>query len=396
MLTVRDIPQIDGLESMMIKAGMENINRAIRWPYIAEDHKLQPWLKGGEVVFVTGINRQWTDDYFRQLVGVSRQCHVSAIVVLTGSVHIPTLTQSWVTMCEQEGLPLIEQPYSLPMVTVTERLSNAIIQDTFSQRSKQWFIQQLIHSSTPVPPIALSQAHALGLECDTELTLAMLRPNQAKEAANESSIFVMRECLLRHSSPFPVTEYNDGWVMIIPSRLLQHPSYSEKGMKIWREIKTELAHHDLVVSIGLSDGCLLEDIHRMAYQARQCADFSSGSDQTGIYHYRSFGLQQLFAAIDDKRLKHDFCARYLGPLYLNKDTESMTLKTTLRCYFENLGALRQTAIALNVHRNTISARLQRFELMTGLSMADSAHRLGIQNALLIESFMLPNNVSFQG
>jgi sugar diacid utilization regulator len=391
MLTVQDIPRLDGLGSMVIKAGAENINRAIRWPYIAEDHELDPWLKGGEVIFITGINRQWTDHYFSLLVDVSLRCHVSAIVVLTGSLHIPTLNRTWVAICEQVGMPLIEQPYSLPMVTVTERLSNAIIQDTFSQRSKQWFIQQLIHSSARIPPIALSQADALGLECDTELTIAVLRPNNTTQTANESSIFVMREFLLRHKSPFPVTELNDGWVLIIPSRLLERPSYSEKGIDVWRSIKDELAQHELLVSIGLSDGNTLKEIHLMAYQARQCADFCSGSEQMGIYHYRSFGLQQLFAAVDDKQLKHDFCARYLGSLYQDNDNESMILKNTLRSYFEHLGGLRQTAFALNVHRNTISARLQRFERITGLSMTDSAHRLGIQNALLIESFMLPKH-----
>ena len=396
MLTVKDIPQIDGLDSMVIKAGVNNINRAIRWPYIAEDHNLDPWLKGGEIVFVTGINRQWTDNYFSQLVEVSLRSHVSAIVVLTGSQHIPKLNQTWVDICEHADIPLIEQPFSLPMVTVTERLSNAIIQDTFSLRSKQWFIQQLIHSSTQVPPIALTQADALGLECNTELTIAMLRPNNNNESANDSSIFVMREFLLRHESPFPVTELNDGWVLIIPSRLLEYPSYSEKGMKIWRDIKDELAHHKLLVSIGLSDGEPLAEIHMMAYQARQCADFSSGPNQVGIYHYRSFGLQQLFAAVNDKQLKHDFCSRYLGPLYQNKDNDSEILKATLRCYFEHLGTLRQTALALNVHRNTISGRLQRFEQITGLSINDSAHRLGIQNALLIESFTLPKQINSQG
>ncbi|MHA2937307.1 PucR family transcriptional regulator ligand-binding domain-containing protein [Vibrio sp. RC27] len=392
MLTVRDIPQIEGLNSMVIQTKSENVNRAIRWPYIAEDHNLSPWLKGGEVIFVTGINRQWTDHQFSQLVDTALRCHAPAIVVLTGSIHIPILNKTWCHICEQAGIALIEQPYSLPMVTVTERLSNAIIQDTFSQRSKQWFIQQLIHSSTHVPPIALTQARTLGLDCDVELTVAVLRTELPNDTVNESSVFVMQEFLLRYQSPFPITEIHNGWVLIVPTQSFDQPSYSEKGLEIWHALKHDLSQHQLIVSIGLNDGGTLVDINRVTYQARQCADVANNSNQNGVYHHRSFGLQQLFAAVDDVQLKHDFCARYLGSLYRNQDIDSVTLKTTLRCYFEQLGALRQTASVLNVHRNTVTSRLHRFEAITGLSMTDATHRLGIQNALLIERAMFPTPI----
>lgn len=396
MLTVRDIPHIDELCSMVIRAGLESTNRAIRWPYIAEDHELSPWLKGGEVIFITGINREWNLEHFRRLVEISLQCHASAIVVLTGSLHIPNLEPKWVDICNKAKIPLIEQPYSLPIVTVTERLSNAIIQDSFSQRSKQWFIQQLATSNSPTQPIAMNQAQALGLDVLTELTVAMLLPKNSSINMNGSGLFVISEFLLRYNSPFPITEFYNGWLLIVPTDHMKCASFTSKGGEIWQQFKDELEQHQVDVSIGLSDGYALDQINQMAYEARQCAGFAQEQSQNGIYHYRSFGLHQLFAAIGDTQLQRDFCARYLGVFQHNQHSESETIKSTLRCYFEQLCSLRSTASHLGVHRNTITARLHKFEQLTGLSLNDHTHRLGIQNALLIESMSTCNPNLSQG
>ncbi len=393
MLTVFDLPSIDQLESMVIKTQCDTTKRAIRWPYVAEDSQLKPWLKGGEVLFVTGINRQWDDDEFQQLIDVANECHASAIVVLTGSKHIPFLPPRWIQLCEQALMPLLEQPYSLPMVTVTERLSNAIIQDGFAQRSKQWFIQQLLESNTTLQPMALAQAKELALSDDVPLTVAMVLPLDEHHTAKDSHRYILREWLVRYDSRFPVTDYRGGWILVIPTNNLSHTQHGPKS--IWHALHTQLLNQALPVAIGISDGANLTQLNRLGYQAKQCAEFAAKYPNQPIYHYRALGLQQVFAAIDDDSIKYDFCSRYLGPLFHTEKRDLVTIKHTLLTYFSQLGSLRKTAASLGVHRNTITSRLSRFETLTGQLINDPTHRLAIQNALMMEPFLTPNQTPYK-
>lgn len=260
MLTVRDIPTIQGLKDVQIRAGQQYADNHIRWPYIAEEYQLDPWLKGGEVVFITGINRHWSEDDLAKLVDVLKHKDAAALVVLTGSKHIPKLQNSWLALCEEKQLPLLEQPYSLPMVTVTERISNAIVQDTFAQRSKQWFIQQLIDSRIPPETITLEQAKQIGFPIDLNLSVAMIIPSGEHSTDLEAWYFALCEYLSQRQSPFPVIEYRNGWILCLPQPTTdKHPCSIENWEKLHRYLQT----HNLMCSIGVSDGYQIAELSRM-------------------------------------------------------------------------------------------------------------------------------------
>lgn len=55
-ITCADIPRLPGLEAIRFRAGLQGGNRPVRWPYVAENDSIAPWVRGGELVFVTGIN----------------------------------------------------------------------------------------------------------------------------------------------------------------------------------------------------------------------------------------------------------------------------------------------------------------------------------------------------
>ncbi|WP_413284247.1 PucR family transcriptional regulator [Vibrio sp. MA40-2] len=389
MITVRDIPTIKGLESIRIRAGAEFADKAIRWPYLAEDHELDPWLVGGEVIFITGINRSWTDDEFICLLHSAKNKNAAAIILLTGSAHISALNLDWVTLANEHQLPLLEQPFSLPMVVVTERLSNAIIQSTFAQRSKEWFLTQLVENPTETEAIALEQARDIGLPHDSELSMAMVLPNTSASKSIESWKFILREFIAEQKSPFPVIEYRTGWLLC----LVKDHDNNQAKMEAWQHLHSMLQSKQLLSSIGVSDGFTLSKLNRLAFQAKQCTEFIHRHFRGQVFHYKTFGLQQLFAAVDDIERLHDFCHRYLGPYYQLNGEDVGQVKQTLRCYFTNLCSVRSTASDMGIHRNTVTARIQKFEQRTHLSLDDAGNRLAIQNALVIESFILPQTES---
>lgn len=129
MISIESLNQINGLETLQLRAGKQGERNAIRWPYIAESTAIEEWTKGGELIFVTGLNWNWSTADFICLIQKAQQQCASGIVLLTQSPYLESIPNEVLTFANEQGFPLIEQPYSLPMVNVTERLSNAIIMD---------------------------------------------------------------------------------------------------------------------------------------------------------------------------------------------------------------------------------------------------------------------------
>ncbi|WP_432414939.1 PucR family transcriptional regulator ligand-binding domain-containing protein [Chromohalobacter israelensis] len=67
-ITCAEIPRLPGLEEIRFRAGLQGGNRPVRWPYVAENDAIAPWVRGGELVFVTGINLHRSEANLKQLV----------------------------------------------------------------------------------------------------------------------------------------------------------------------------------------------------------------------------------------------------------------------------------------------------------------------------------------
>ncbi len=126
-LRCRDISALPGLEAIEVRGGGAALDNAIRWPYVAENRAFTRWVRGGELVFVTGISRHRTPFNLAESLNEGIQCGIAGLVILTGEAYIGQLPPMLAQTADDIGLPLFEQPYSLPMVQVTETISRAIV-----------------------------------------------------------------------------------------------------------------------------------------------------------------------------------------------------------------------------------------------------------------------------
>lgn len=128
LLCCADIPTLPGLAEISLRAGLAGGDRPVRWPYVAENRSFSPWIKGGELVFITGIGRHHSQSSLSERLYEAVESGVAGLVILTGEAYIGQLPNGLLRLADQLALPLLEQPYSLPMVQVTETISRAIVQ----------------------------------------------------------------------------------------------------------------------------------------------------------------------------------------------------------------------------------------------------------------------------
>ena len=128
LLRTEDVPLLPGRGAIRLRAGHAGAQRVVRWPYVAENRSFTPWIKGAELVFITGIGRHHSVDNLFELLYEGVAAKVAGLVILTGDAYIGRLPAALLKLADQQQLPLLEQPYSLPMVTVTEVIGRAIVQ----------------------------------------------------------------------------------------------------------------------------------------------------------------------------------------------------------------------------------------------------------------------------
>lgn len=127
MLRCSDIPTLPGLEAIRLRGGQAGADNEVRWPYVAENRSFSDWVDGGELVFVTGISRHRSPENLAECLYEGKQCGIAGLVVLTGEAYIGQFPSVLIRVADELSLPVFEQPYSLPMVRVTEVVSRTII-----------------------------------------------------------------------------------------------------------------------------------------------------------------------------------------------------------------------------------------------------------------------------
>lgn len=380
-LRARDIPLIAGLGSIKLLTG-EHSQQAIRWPYLAENRELAPWLVGGELVFVTGINLQRSEQEYCQLIDEALEKSAAGIVILTDSEFIDHIPAGVLDYARSKHFAILEQPYSLPMVKVTELICNALIQDNLSSHSLQHFVSDVLGSPKPLSSLSQQRGQELGINLNQAMGVALLQPQQDEDINLSVWLFQLKQWLNHVHSPYPPLEYHHGWYLLLP---LTAQDSIEQQRSHWLGLKRHLQQQQLNFNLGISSslsGWL--QLGQAAQQAKQAAEFAQLQQHSAIVHYLDLGISRVFAAVEDSQLLVEFCRLRLGPLFGNSQPAMSQLKHTLRCYFDNLGSLRQTAKELNIHRNTLNHRLNKLQALTACQLNHAQQRLELQNALLME------------
>ena len=139
---------------------------------------------------------------------------------------------------------------------------------------------------------------------------------------------------------------------------------------------------------ALSTICVGPCDYRRAYEeARQvmrCLTNLAATTDIATLAADDLGAGRLFLAAADRGDADRFARDTLGPLLDAEDPKVADLLSTLQVFFEAARSVRQTAVRLAVHENTIRYRLSRVAELTGLDVAGNAeHQLAIQVALQI-------------
>jgi hypothetical protein len=159
---------------MRLRAGKQGLQLAVRWYYVAENENIAEWIMGGELVFITGINHPRDEDNLIHLLMEGKQRGIAGMVILTGDAYIQAIPRL-IALADELGIPLIEQPYLLKMVIVTERIGTALVRSENALQSQRDILLQLLTGDFPDLHILHQRALHQQLDFTRPLRVAALR-----------------------------------------------------------------------------------------------------------------------------------------------------------------------------------------------------------------------------
>jgi sugar diacid utilization regulator len=122
--------------------------------------------------------------------------------------------------------------------------------------------------------------------------------------------------------------------------------------------------------------------HREARQVVECIRRFSPLGGPALFTADELGVGSLLLSSSDGEAMATFAEQTVGELV--REHSKADLLTTLCSFFDNMGSIRGSAAALEVHENTIRYRLSRIEELTGLAvMHDPDAQLRARLSLLV-------------
>ena len=394
-LTLADVLALPGLESMRLRAGEASLDNRVRWPYVAENSGIAEWVLGGELVFVTGINHPRDEANLLQLLDEACQRQVAGLVILTGPAYIQAIPQRLLDAAEAAGMPLIEQPYSLKMVLVTQAIGSALIQSEQLGRSRHDVLERLLTGDYQSLDLLLHRAVQLSMSLAGHWQIVQLQLEGSELLfAQDDATWVEAQLARQHdaisrrlrqlSTALPILGRAGQWTLLLPAPDAVAASANRQQLAQWlKPLNLRLA--PLKLFIGLS--AARHPAERLAQaqdEARQAlAAARRFSERAGLCVYDELGVLKLLSGVRDRALLDQFLNERLGPLLRHDLHHGPSLMPTLEAWFHENGNLVAAAQRLAVHRNTLTHRVQRIEALCGLTLDNSYDRLDIGIALMI-------------
>jgi len=127
MLTVVEL--VRSLD-LRVLAGEPGLEAPVRWVHISELEDPTPWMSGGELLLTTGLQ---LDTARRQRAFVDRLAdhQLAGLGFGTGFTH-RTIPDAVINAANERDLPLVEVPYEVPFIAVTEAAFSRLVNEQYA------------------------------------------------------------------------------------------------------------------------------------------------------------------------------------------------------------------------------------------------------------------------
>lgn len=384
---------------MKIVAGEGGLDKIISWVHVVENPEHTVWLKGGELLLISGINIKGDLNALLNLIKDINSRNLSGIVINIGP-YIESIPQEVIDLGNLLNFPVFELPFQVKFIDVSQSICRAIFMNKIQQESMDIFVEDLIYRDIVYTEDILSRAVIHGYNPKKSYCAFVINIENFQLYIKENKLTFDEERILqiKQRIRYTVVDTMNKWKKNIiysakgKSIIVLFPvNKKEKFTSIAKEISNniELKMQGVIVKIGIGRvKRYLKDLKNSVHEAQRALKILKVCEKKdNISKYSDMGIYRLLFELDKYEEIKEIYEEILGELVKYDLKNSTNLVNTLEVYIKENGNLINTSKTLFIHRNTVKYRVKRIEDITGRNLRDINDLFYLNIGLKIRKFL---------
>ncbi len=387
MLRCKDLLYLTSLQKLSYLTGESGQDRVIRWIYTAESMDFSRWIRGGELLFISGPVSQHQDFDMMRLVRMAIRLNMAGVVFLSGEGYFSDISVEAIRYAKERDFALMTIPWDVPLVDITEEIGRAILMPGEMQQVN--LLQATLFgglSYTDKGNFLQNSGYPFGSpQCLAIIGFQRIPLAQGvKQDVTAELDRICQSWFQARQIPFSTFIRYEQIILLFTGKGQQTQSLLQDLYKILQEYEKKKSFH--LGAAQAEDALFLEKTYREAQVSLQIA---RQRDLASPYFFNPCGLSEFILTLpESKGSKHvmEFANRVLMPLEVYDKKNKALLIQTLETYLQENGNLLHTASRLFIHRNTLKYRLHRIEEICDCNLEDAEARFALYFALEVHRY----------
>lgn len=380
-VTCKNILSLPYANQLKLLAGKEGLNHVISWVYYMEDYHYVDWLKGGELVIVTGLVTKEEAGMLLDLINALYAKNVAGVVINL-SFYIREIPQAVIDRGNFLGLPIFEMPAMLRIVDVSQSICFAI----FKEETSQYDINVTLFGILSGSRITAKRLNRLELagykqgsayravvikiqdtQTSSEVTLDKIAESLYEESQWDKEFHRLDQIIREYLGVENTLTTSDEDVYIWIAPIEEGKNVQDFRNEFLTHLHNKTSSAPYFVGIG-NVFHELKDLKASVDNAKEAIRLGQSENPDGeCFLYDNMIVLRLFEKFEDKKELMDIAAQVLSDLMLPENEE---LLKTLIYYVKSGFQAKKAAAALFIHENTMHYRLRKIEDMLKVNFKD--------------------------
>ncbi len=387
-VTCNDLSALKSFSSIRLLAGSKGLERVITWPHIGQTTEISPWVHGGELLFITGIEHGQD-----MLPGILDECirnNLAGLVILVGSEYIAEVPRELAEQADAAEFPLFAMPFQLKLVDVMKEIADLIIRDKLERRKEEDTLGRLLFASEGDVPELMRHLFPEERPQDFFCFVCMFglsaKKKECSGAAERLQYHVLSLCSVKNMKIYTLIQEHRV-VCLAAASSRKKADEAVAYLEASRDVISHLCGDDGVI---LSFGRIYtggRDVRKSCREALSALELAEKVGGFNVVHHKKLGIYNLLLHMNDSDALREYYHDFLDPLLEYDRENNASLVATLRGYLMCNGNITRTAQDIFVHRNTLLYRLNQIRDLTGWELEDARTRMNLLASILIREYL---------
>lgn len=401
-LTCEEMVNLSHLEKIKLVAGDAGIKRIITWAHVIELEDVADWVKGGELLFITGISIKNNTNALIKLVKDIEAKKLSGLVINVGP-YIKETPIEVIDLANSMNFPIYELPFEVKLIDVIQSICRGIFKSRIKEVSMNGFMKEVIFGNEKITTGTLNKAVIYGynskkcyhsLVVDIDDFKVYIKKNNIIEEKDIEELkthvqHLIDSIMLKYNKKALYMIQSDSFINLVP--MYKGKNNRDEIIHIAEEIKHVIKERikGLTVSIGLGGGTTeIKYFSKIVFSAQKALDISKRNSKVDyVSDYKKTGVYRLFFEINNYDEMRNLYEETLYKLEKYDTKNSSNLLETLEMYLEKQRNIGSSAESLYIHRNTMKYRINRIEEILGCDLKDDNIIFHITLCIKIKKFL---------